>query len=67
MDILAMRPRVSDDADFQDCIDRLDPFVCTRENLQSLIDDAPEEYAMGFLAGIYCFREQLAIITKRLF
>jgi len=45
--------------------DDMDPFVIDSESLQTLIDNAPNEFDLGFLSGIYQFRQQLAIITGR--
>jgi hypothetical protein len=67
MSITVMRPRISSDEEFQERIDRADPFICNQEQLQSLINDAPCEYSQGFLAGLYSFREQLSVLTERAF
>lgn len=47
--------------------DDMDPFVIDSESLQTLIDNAPNEFDLGFLTGIYNFRLQLAILTDRNF
>ncbi len=47
--------------------DEIDPFITNEATLQQLIDDAPSEFEMGFLSGIYQFRVQLAILTGRKF
>lgn len=56
---------LSQDEAFQSRVDSADPFVCSREDIQALIDDAPDAYSQGFLAGVASFREQLAILTNR--
>ncbi len=58
---------ITSDTNFRQRIDELDPFVCPHDELQALIDDAPDQYAQGFLSGVYAFRQQLSIITARPF
>lgn len=52
------------DAEFGARCDDADPFICSREVLQLLIDDSPGEFEMGFLTGVYQYREQMAILTE---
>lgn len=64
---ICARTTISTDPAFQDRLDNADPFVCPQDVLQELLDEAPDQYSQGFLAGIYQFRQQLAILTNRPF
>ena len=57
--------RISDNQDFQNSIDDIDPFICSMDSLQVLIDDAPSLYEQGFLCGVHAVRVQLEAITGR--
>ena len=68
MSTLALsRLTVSNNVEFQNRIDDADPYICARHELQQLIDDAPDEYAMGYLAGIFNMRQMQSILTGRTF
>lgn len=57
--------RISDIEEFQNSIDDIDPFICSMDSLQELIDDAPGMYEQGFLCGVHAVRVQLECITGR--
>jgi hypothetical protein len=63
------KPRVplSMNQDFNDEVDRLDPFICPRDDLSRLLEAAPSEFASGYLCAVYDFRTQLAVVTARSF
>jgi len=67
MQTFNMHPIISKDQSFNDRCDMADPFVCDKQTLQALIDESPDEYALGFLSGLFCFRQQLSILTSRPF
>lgn len=60
----SLMPMLTKNIDFGARCEDADPFVCSREVLQELIDDSPGDYELGFLSGIFQFREQLAILTE---
>lgn len=47
--------------DFQET----DPFVAPRNDVQRLIDSAPDAWARGLIQGLDMFRVQLALATGR--
>lgn len=59
--------RITTDSHFQDLLDGVDPHVCSQDELQQLINDAPDLYTLGYLAGIYNHRQMLQILTYRAF
>lgn len=59
----SLMPMLTSNKEFGARCDDADPFVCDRETLQGLIDDAPGDYEMGFLSGVYQYRDQAAILT----
>ena len=50
-----------------DAIDHLDPLICTREELQDLIESVNDVQIRAFLWGIVDTREFLATVTGRPF
>lgn len=59
-----LMPMLTNNKEFGALCDDVDPFICDRQTLQELIDDAPGEYEMGFLSGVYQYRDQAAILTN---
>lgn len=45
----------------------IDPFIADRADVESLLKQAPNEFASGILCGIIMFRQQLAVMTGREF
>lgn len=58
------RPMISSNIHFARRVDDTDPFSCPRDALQRLLDDSPGEFELGFLSGIFQFREQMALLTE---
>lgn len=59
--------RVTSDSEFQSRIDDADPHVCSQEELQGLLNDAPDAYSQGYLAGVFNSRQMRQILTNRAF
>ena len=58
---------VTSDTAFQSRLDDADPHVCSQEELQGLLNDAPDAYSQGYLAGVFNTRQMLQILTNRAF
>lgn len=59
---IASKPVVSHNAQFQALLDDADPFVCPVDELQELLEAAPDPYTQGYLAGVLNFRQMLQIL-----
>lgn len=59
---IASKPVVSHNAQFQALLDDADPFVCPMDELQELLEAAPDLYTQGYLSGVLNFRQMLQIL-----
>lgn len=55
-------PVVSHNAAFQARLDDADPMVCPLDELQELLEDAPDLYSQGYLAGIMNLRQMMQLL-----
>lgn len=53
---------ITDDSAFKARMDETDPCCCCEGDLRRLINDAPDQYTLGFLCGVATVRQQLAIL-----
>lgn len=52
-----MITNISHLSDFNQAVDDTDPFNCTVEQIDDLIDEAPDAHSRGWLAGVRAARE----------
>ena len=64
MNVASKQPVVSHNAQFQALLDDADPFVCPMDELQELLEAAPDQYTQGYLAGVLNFRQMVQILTN---